>query len=177
MEWVSKALLMPFLAGWVIARGGSRLLVAALFWSTLGDIGLQVDGLFLPGMVCFGLAHLCYVTMFLRSDIVRDWAVAGVYALVWLVLIVLLWHRLGELQVPIAGYSLLLTATAVTSLWRNATAGIGGGLFLLSDTLIAFRLAEIEILYGDLLVMSTYILAQYLLAAGSTRHVVAQPQT
>jgi hypothetical protein len=66
----------------------------------------------------------------------------------------------------VAAYSLLLTGTAVTSAWYGTRTGIGGALFLIPDTLIALRLADIHVWGGALLVMITYIAAQYLLASG-----------
>lgn len=166
LEWVTKALLMPLLAAWVISRRGPRLVVAALGFSWLGDVLLQFDGLFIAGMGAFALAHVCYVTYFAGRP--RIAAVVG-YAVAWAVLMALLLPSLGALQIPIALYSLLLTATAVMSTRHSLTAAIGGGLFLLSDTLIAVRLAGIDLPLGGVLVMSTYIAAQYLLASSTSR--------
>lgn len=170
LESVTKALLMPLLAAWVAARRGPRLLVAALLLSWLGDVALEIDGLFLAGMGAFAAAHLCYVTYFVRAGALgvlrRRWAVPLVYAVVWAVLLFLLWPGLGDLRVPVACYSLLLTATAVTAAGHGLRAAAGGALFLLSDTLIALDLAGGDFPLRGLLVMSTYLAAQYLLASG-----------
>jgi uncharacterized membrane protein YhhN len=165
LQFGTKVLLIPLLALWVRARRGPGPVIAALLASAAGDVALEFDGLFIAGMGCFALAHVCYVTFFVRSCRPR-WGTAAVYGLIWAVLIVLLWSRLGDLQVPVAAYSLLLTGTAVTSSWYGMRTGIGGALFLLSDTLIALRLADVHVWGDALLVMITYIAAQYLLASG-----------
>jgi uncharacterized membrane protein YhhN len=168
VQFGTKVLLIPLLALWVWTRRGPGLVVAALVASAAGDVALEFDGLFIAGMGCFALAHVCYVTFFVRSvgPARHRWATAAIYGVLWAVLIALLWPRLGDLQVPVAAYSLLLTGTAVTSSWYGTRTGIGGALFLISDTLIALRLADIDIWGDALLVMVTYIAAQYLLASG-----------
>ncbi|GAA4225987.1 putative membrane protein YhhN [Streptosporangium album] len=52
MDSLTKALLMPLLAAWVLARRGPRPLVAALLLSWGGDVALEIDGLFLAGWPC-----------------------------------------------------------------------------------------------------------------------------
>ncbi|MEV7012917.1 lysoplasmalogenase [Streptosporangium sp. NPDC051022] len=168
---VTKALLMPLLAAWVLAQGGPRLVAAALLLSCGGDVALEIDGFFIAGMALFAGAHVCYVTYFLREGALgglrRRPVVPAVYAVVWAGLVFLLWPGLGDLRLPVAGYSLLLTATAVTAAGLGPRIGAGGALFLLSDTLIAFDLAGLPLPpMNGLVVMATYIAAQYLLASG-----------
>lgn len=158
------------------APGAPALLVPALIASTGGDVLLQLgkDPAFLAGMGSFAAAHVCYVTMFVRQGALTDrrraLVVAAAYATAWAAMIGRLWPDLGALQVPVAGYSLLLTATAVTSAGVNLRTGLGGALFLLSDTLIATKLAKWRELPGhQFWIMATYVLAQYLLASGALR--------
>ncbi|WP_460302914.1 lysoplasmalogenase [Actinocorallia aurea] len=181
-EWgvagfVTKALLMPVLAWWLWRRGGARLVVWGLLLSAGGDIALEFDGLFIVGMGFFAAAHVCYVVFFGRSfaaDGRRRWLIAGAYAVVWAVLVGVLWPGLGDLQVPVAVYSLLLTSTAVVSAVHGVRTGVGGALFLVSDSLIAFGIADRELPMHGVLVMLTYIAAQYLLASGSLRGSVGR---
>ena len=172
LEWTSKFLLVPSLLVWVAARRGPRLLLAALGFGALGDIALQFDGIFIVGMACFAAGHICYVTLFLRngawSGLRRRWYLPVGYAVVWAGLVVLLWPGLGALQIPVAAYSLLLTATAVTSAGYGWSTGVGGALFFISDGLIALRLADLpQPPMPGVWIMSTYALAQYLLASGA----------
>ncbi|WP_030924994.1 lysoplasmalogenase [Streptosporangium amethystogenes] len=171
MNSVTKALLMPLLAAWVLARRGPRLLVAALLLSWGGDVALEIDGLFLAGMALFAGAHVCYVTCLVREGALRALrrrpAIPVVYGVLWAGMVLLLWPGLGDLRLPVAVYSLLLTATAVTAAGLGPRIGAGGALFLLSDALIAFGLADLpRPPMTGLVIMTTYVAAQYLLASG-----------
>ncbi|MDT0491711.1 lysoplasmalogenase [Streptomyces griseus] len=173
---VAKPLLMPLLAGYAAVRGGPRLLVVALLFGWGGDVFLLADNdlAFLLGMGSFALGHVCYLTLFGRDrdrdgDRARASLVTAIaYVLVLAVFLVLIWSDLpAELRVPVAGYSVLLTAMA----WRAGVLGryaaAGGALFLLSDALIATGIAEWPRLPApDFWVMLTYIAAQLLLALG-----------
>ncbi|PJJ57130.1 putative membrane protein YhhN [Mumia flava] len=180
---VTKALLMPLLAAWVVSVRGPRLLVAALLLSWVGDVALEIDGAFLVGMAGFAAAHVCYITWFVRAgalDVLRRrWWIAAGGLVVWAGVLAALWAPLGEhepaLRIPIALYALLLTATAVTALAYSPLAGVGGVLFLLSDTLIALDLAHVGPSETGLAVMITYLAAQLLLATGITRANVQHP--
>ncbi|MFI5722518.1 lysoplasmalogenase [Streptomyces cyaneofuscatus] len=172
---VAKPLLMPLLAAYAAVRGGPRLLIAALLFGWGGDVFLLADNdlAFLLGMGSFAVGHVCYLTLFGRGQAqTRASLAAGIaYAVVLAVFLVLIWSDLpAELRVPVAGYSLLLTAMA----WRAGVLGryaaAGGALFLLSDALIATGIAEWPRLPApDFWVMLTYIAAQLLLALGVLR--------
>lgn len=175
LQQATKPALMPLLAAYALAKRERTpaLLTGALLASTAGDVLLQLGGQaeFLAGMGAFAAAHVCYVTLFVRrgalSDRQRSLLVAAGYGTAWAVMMSQLSPGLGELRIPVAGYSLLLTATAVTSAGLGLHSGLGGALFLLSDTLIAMRLAGWASLPGhELWIMATYILAQYLLLSG-----------
>lgn len=171
LDSVTKALLMPLLAAWVVAERGPRLLVAALLLSWGGDVALEIDGLFLAGMALFAGAHVCYVTYLVRHGALkalrRHPLIPVVYAALWAGTVLLLWPGLGDLRLPVAVYSLLLTATAATAAGLGPRLGVGGALFLLSDALIALGLADLpRPPMPGLLIMITYLAAQYLLASG-----------
>ncbi|MFJ4961928.1 YhhN-like protein [Streptomyces sp. ADI96-02] len=165
---VAKPLLMPLLAGYAAVRGAPRLLVAALLFGWGGDVLLLLDSdpAFLLGMGSFAAGHLCYLLLSGRGRAPLP-AAAG-YVLVLSVFLVLIWPDLpGELRVPLAGYSLLLTAMAWRAGALGVRAAVGGGLFLLSDALIATGIAEWPSLPAPgFWVMLTYIAAQGLLTAG-----------
>lgn len=169
---LAKPLLMPLLAGYVVARRGPRLLVAALLFGWGGDTLLMPghDLAFLLGMGSFAVGHLCYLRLFGRA---RGSVTTGIgYAVVLTGFLVLIWSDLpADLRIPLTGYSLLLTAMA----WRAGTLGrctaLGGALFLLSDALIATGIADWPQLPApDFWVMATYIAAQFLLATGVLAH-------
>jgi uncharacterized membrane protein YhhN len=177
LEWATKPLLMPLLALWLLTRNGPRLMVAGLLCSALGDVLLQFDGLFIFGMAAFAAAHVCYVTYFVRSGALaalrKKWWLPAGYLVLWAALVAWLWPGLGTLQIPVAAYSLLLFSTGATSAGFSARTGLGGLLFVLSDSLIALRIAD-EATYdrlplGGVWVMVTYLAAQFLLASGTAR--------
>ncbi|WP_051969372.1 lysoplasmalogenase [Kitasatospora azatica] len=178
VEQATKPALMPLLAAHAVsgAERLPRLLAPALLASTAGDTLLQVDAepAFLAGMGAFATAHVCYITMFAQQGALTDRRriaiTAAAYATAWAVMLSRLWPGLGTLKVPVAGYSLLLAGTAVTAAGLGLRGGLGGGLFLLSDTLIATRLAGWKQLPGhEFWIMSTYITAQYLLATAALK--------
>ncbi|MEV4447878.1 lysoplasmalogenase [Streptomyces mirabilis] len=175
---VAKPLLMPLLAAHAVVRGGPRLLVAALLCGWGGDVLLlsDADPAFLVGMASFAAGHVCYLLLFRRPDAphrpphVRGpsaW-LGGVYVLALVVTVTLLWPDLpAGLRVPVAGYSLLLTAMAAASTRLGLVAGAGGALFLLSDTLIATGVADWpQLPRPDFWIMLTYAAAQFLLVSG-----------
>lgn len=173
---LTKPVLMPVLAGWAAARGGPRPLIAALLFGWGGDVALQIGGdlAFLAGMGSFAAGHVCYLVLFVRHGAFTDRRAAIVraapYALVWMVVIALLWGGLdAPMRIPVAGYSLLLTAMAAGAAGLGPRARAGGALFLLSDTLIAAGIADWPLLPAhDFWIMLTYLAAQYLLAGALT---------
>lgn len=166
---IAKPLLMPLLVAYVVTRRAPRLLIAALLFGWGGDLALlfDADPAFLIGMGSFAAGHVCYLTLFGRR---RTGPLLGAaYAAALLSTVTLLWGDLpAELRIPVAGYSLLLTAMAYRSSALGRRAGLGGALFLLSDTLIATGVAEWpQPPRADFWVMATYVAAQYLLATGA----------
>ncbi|MFE2289249.1 lysoplasmalogenase [Streptomyces sp. NPDC059443] len=172
---VAKPLLMPLLVAHVVqaARGtgrpAPRLLIAALLFGWGGDVALLFDAgpAFLIGMGSFAGGHVCYLLLFGRRR--SRPALGAAYAVALLSTVTLLWSDLpADLRIPVAGYSLLLTAMAFRSSALGWRAGLGGALFLLSDTLIATGVAEWpQLPRPDFWIMATYVAAQYLLAMGA----------
>lgn len=165
---LAKPLLMPLLAAYAVTRGAPKLLVAALLFGWGGDVFLlsDADWAFLVGMGSFAGGHVCYLALFGRR---RTSPLLGAgYAAALVGTVALLWPDLpADLRIPVAGYSLLLTAMAYRSSALGRVAGLGGALFLLSDTLIATGVAAWPQLPApDFWVMLTYIAAQYLLTVG-----------
>ncbi|MEU1216299.1 lysoplasmalogenase [Streptomyces sp. NPDC005790] len=166
---VAKPLLMPLLAACAAARGGPRLLVAALLCGWAGDVLLMPDSeaAFLAGMGCFAVGHVCYLLLFGRAGLRPAAGLA--YAAALVAFLAFLWPGLpGDLRIPLTGYGLLLTVMA----WRAGALGryaaLGGAFFLLSDGLIATGIADRPQLPAhDFWIMLTYLAAQYLLTRGA----------
>jgi uncharacterized membrane protein YhhN len=117
------------------------------------------------------MPNLPDVVLFRRTARERNAWLLGAYTtvlVVLVVLVVLLWPGLpAGLRVPVAGYSLLLTAMAYGSTRLGPVAALGGALFMLSDTLIATGVADWpQLPKADFWIMLTYVTAQFLLVKG-----------
>lgn len=169
---ITKCLIAPLLAAWVVEQRGPRVLALALAFCFLGDLFLELDGFFIAGMAAFAAAHVCFVTFFVRRGALdalrrRVWIplallVAAIGLLAWV------WAGLDAgLRVPVLVYAVLLSTTAATALAVDLRAGLGALLFLFSDGLIAARIAERfpeDSAVGGFVVMLTYTLALFFLA-------------
>jgi uncharacterized membrane protein YhhN len=173
-----KGLLMPSLLIWVVLALGAaapRLLVVGLAFATLGDVGLEFDALFLVGMAGFFAMQVCYVLGFIGMGawprVRHNWTVAAGYLVFWVAANAVLGPRLGELRIPILIYSLALCVMATFAAGVDRRVGLGGLLLLISDMLIGVELADLGFPGRGLIVMVTYLAAQYLIATGWARRV------
>ncbi|OKI08198.1 hypothetical protein A6A06_33525 [Streptomyces sp. CB02923] len=179
---LTKPALMPVLAACVLAAGAPRLLAVGLLLGCGGDTLLQTgdDGLFLVGMGSFAAGHVCYLVLFARrgafpGGLRLSGPLAAGYAAAWLGTVALLWPDLAaDMRLPVAAYSLLLTAIAFGALRLGPWAALGGLFFLLSDTLLATGLAHWQQPpAAQFWVMLTYAAAQYGVADGVRRTYAA----
>ncbi|MEV5507349.1 lysoplasmalogenase [Streptomyces orinoci] len=176
VERATKPVLMPLLAEYVLVRGGPRLLALALLLGAVGDVLLQCEGeaAFLAGMGAFAAGHGCYLALFARQPKKNACRLAVPYGAVWALSVAALWPGLpSQLRLPVALYSLLLTAMAAGAAGAGPRAAAGGALFLLSDGLIAGGLAGWpQARVPQFWVMVTYLAAQLLLVEG----LLARPE-
>ena len=177
LERILKGLLMPALLVCVLVQGDARRyrwLVLGLVFATVGDIAIDVT--LEAGLVGFLVMQACYIVGFVRLGAAQAasarWAALG-YALVWASANLVLGPSLGELRVPVLVYSAALCTMAAFGAGVNARVGIGAALFLISDTLIACGVADVDFAGRSALVMPTYLAGQYLIATGWLRRVRA----
>ncbi|WP_117213720.1 lysoplasmalogenase [Allorhizocola rhizosphaerae] len=172
LEWATKPLLMPVLALWVWRNGGKRGVVAGLLLSAGGDIALlRGDSTvwFIAGMVLFLGAHVCYIATFVQSGARVRPAAALAYAALFGAALVWLWKPLGAMAIPVTVYGLVLAGMATLAAGMGWRVALGGGLFFVSDLLIAIRVAQAATIAGpQIWVMLTYLAAQLLIALGTT---------
>ncbi|MEU5220539.1 lysoplasmalogenase [Streptomyces sp. NPDC020807] len=176
---LAKPLLMTLLAAYAATRGAPKLLTAALLFGWGGDVLLLLDAdwAFLVGMGSFAAGHVCYLALFGRRSTSTFLGLVYLGALTT-TLASLVPDLPSDLRIPVAGYSLLLAATACKSSSLGRLAGLGGALFLLSDTLIATGIAGWpQLPVPDFWVMLTYIGAQYLLTTGVLRAMYGERRT
>jgi uncharacterized membrane protein YhhN len=177
---ISKRLLMPVLILAVVIACFRRreqplvLITIALLVSWAGDIfiGMPGDIGFLIGLGCFFLAHVTYLVLFLGRLRLRrvPWLAVG-FVVWWVALLAVLAPSLGALLVPVAIYGLVLGATAAVSLACTGWVAAGGILFLVSDTILAFKFfyPGFSLWEADFVIMLLYVAAQGFIAFGATR--------
>lgn len=160
-----------------------RWLLAALVCSLVGDVCLMLNGFFIPGLVAFLCAHLCYIRLFCLDApwlprrtplLVCGLLAVGVYSY--------LWHHLpAELRLPVAAYVLVIALMAAQAIGRASllrTTGsrcvaAGAALFMLSDTLLAIDRFAQPLAWSALGVLSTYYAAQWLIVHGMLQQRLA----
>lgn len=155
------------------------LVLAGLVLSLAGDIALlwPAQG-FLPGLVAFLLAHLCYIAAFTRGvrfaarPLALVFYAAAAAAVLWQ-----LWpHVPGALRGPVLAYVVALAAMASQAavVWLAARGGaaqsrarvlaIGGALFLCSDALLAINKFASPLPAASLWILASYWSAQWCIA-------------
>lgn len=192
LSMLSKPLLMPLLAIWLATETRHvegnvflrRAIFAALIFSTLGDVFLMFPGgmFFLLGLGSFLIAHICYIAAFrslarFDNGYLRQnpwWALpflAFACLLLWG-----LWEGIPvEMKIPVATYAGIISimALSVVNLKGKEEPAIfwllysGAVLFLISDSSLAVEKFGQGFYGSRLLVMLTYLGAQFLLVKGA----------
>lgn len=150
------------LAGLGLSLGGD----VALLWPQQG---------FLPGLVSFLLAHLCYLVAFTRTQrLAARLGPFAAYAAIAAAVLAALWPGVpAALRVPVLAYVLCLAGMAAQTavLWRcdpgNPAArrlALGGALFLASDALLATNRFALPLPMASLWILLPYWTAQACIA-------------
>lgn len=173
IAWQSRPAAQPFYR---------RAVLAGMALSCLGDIALMLPmDAFVPGLVAFLLAHLCYIAAF-RAGLRAGRGLLGAFVLLAAfaaINVAGLWPHLPlPMRVPVLAYVVVLALMAVLALARNwkrpqpdaleansARWAAGGAvLFVVSDSLLAWDRFGGGLPLASLLVLSTYYAAQYAIA-------------
>lgn len=187
---ISKPLLMPILAAFILSFGNLRsknALLIALFAAWLGDVFLLLNHIgkgdfFLYGLASFALTQTIYFVLFATLRKGQFWNTINPLIFLGLIYGFLLWymsHKVSiSLLVAIALYGILISLM-VYQAWLLSVFDkkyrlilYGAILFYVSDLTIALsRLAglELEWIKPGVFIMSTYILAQALIIMGLSR--------
>lgn len=159
-----------------------RAVLAGILLSCVGDIALMLPiDAFVPGLVAFLLAHVCYIVAF-RAGLRAGRGLVGASVLLgaFATLNVLgLWPYLPvPMRIPVLAYVVVLASMAVLALaraWARPQAAApepcsarwaatGAVLFVASDSLLAWDRFAGGLPLASLLVLSTYYAAQYAIA-------------
>jgi alkylglycerol monooxygenase len=169
---VLKPCVMALAIVFVMQRGRMQwLLIAALAFSMIGDILLPER--FIPGLVSFLVAHLCYIALF-KQD--APWftsrkALACTLGAAALMYAVLFPNLAPVLKVAVACYAIVIACMAAQAIGRatvlrdsNAiTVAVGVVIFMLSDSILAINKFAIPLPMADFVVLATYYAAQILI--------------
>jgi uncharacterized membrane protein YhhN len=191
--YICKPLLMPSLMLWLYEHSNgqpteiSKKWLLGLAFSTIGDVVLMFakgpsgPGLFMVGLGAFLIAHLCYIQalwaisgkklLFLRQKpiIMAFPAIYYVFLMLWI-----LPNIPNSMIGPVMVYGVVICTMllGVTNLYGFTKMKsfqwlcFGAILFILSDSLIAVNKFVSPIPLSGLLIMSTYIVGQWMLAKG-----------
>lgn len=161
-------------AGWLRERRPfDLLLIAALLLCLAGDVFLMLPGQFIPGLVSFLLAHLCYLALFQRGQrwFASGTALAGTLAAAGVMYAILFPHLAPVLKVAVAAYALVIALMAAQAIGRatvlrdpaSVGVAVGAVFFMLSDALLAINRFAQPLPMAQLLVLGTYYVAQVLI--------------
>lgn len=163
-------------------RTYARALLLGMAFSCIGDIALMLPfDAFVPGLIAFLLAHVCYIVAFRAGfragqGLLFSAALLAVFAGINLAG---LWPLLpNDLRIPVVVYVVVLALMATLALaraWTNNAAtpsaptsarwaAIGAVLFVISDSVLAWDRFGGGLPAATLCVLSTYYAAQYCIA-------------
>ncbi|WP_426091676.1 lysoplasmalogenase [Flavobacterium sp. DSR3-2] len=188
IAWFLKPFLLPFLLLAVYFQerfSTKKILLTALTLSWVGDIILMFadkgELYFIAGLIAFLLSHISYIILFskqlkiyLKKSKIIFWVGVTAIAFYLIVIMLILLPSLGDLKIPVFVYALTISIMLLFALkgflnWQkpaNSYILIGAIVFVASDSLLAFDKFYAPLQYSSLLIMATYLLAQYLIVIG-----------
>jgi len=186
----TKPLIIPLMIGLYIVSIDQRrswwrdATVLGLICSWAGDILLQVDGMFIPGLCSFLLAHIFYIKFFVstKSDTKSFFKLRPVMLIAVLAYLIelmhMLWPTLGPLKIPVLAYGITISIMMSAALWQyqkleDRTAIlfiIGAFFFIVSDSILAVNKFRSPFEKAGVYTMTTYIIAQLLIVVGAIRY-------
>ena len=161
----------------VNAKRVNKLLITGLFFSFLGDVLLLGTGdlYFILGLLFFLIAHVFYIIMvvkLLKSTKLSQVLIASIpYLFIFYFLLSILYSGLGDMKIPVIVYAITITVLGISSLslfLQNKTKThlvlvFGVLIFIISDSVLALNMFYKEQAIYPLLIISTYVIAQYLI--------------
>jgi uncharacterized membrane protein YhhN len=184
-----KALIMPllmilFLQNLNLSGSPLNLLMfAGIIFSWAGDVILEFSkvtaNIFVAGLICFLLAHIMYLTVFIttpgKNSIsgYRLWLLLPVM-IYGIALVTFLYGDLAQMKLPVIIYAIVILSMLSGAINRKEKVNrrsywlvlAGAILFVISDSAIAVNKFSLPFESSGIVIMSTYILAQYLIVTG-----------
>jgi len=187
----SKPLIVMSLMAWLYSSTNlkgrfHKRIFTGLIFALAGDVLLMLQAgrptFFIYGLIAFLLCHIFYIRAFTldhRSNPKHRtpyflWIV-GVFAIFCSGLFFYLQPKLGVMQFPVLMYAIIITVMALMAVNRYGKVNIfsfklilyGALFFLLSDSVLAINKFTQTIPQGGVLIMATYMIAQYLIVYGT----------
>lgn len=156
---------------------------AGLFFSWAGDVILefsQTNGnMFIFGLACFLLAHIMYFTVFIITPGNNCILTNRIYLLIPVIvygigLVFYLYDDLNNMRLPVIIYAIVILSMLTGAINRKEKVKkvsyylvlAGAILFVISDSAIAVDKFSFHFESSHIVIMSTYIVAQYLIVVG-----------
>jgi len=182
----TKSLIIPFLTLYFVSVSPKSrsfyVFLVALILAWLGDVFLLFSGkeFFLLGLVSFLVMQVIYSILFFRD--MQSNNIKMILSIFLLGLFSIgfnnyLWPFTSEIRIPVIVYSIAIAVMAFAGINRDQQlAGykqifIGVILFVISDTVLAVNNFADGFWKGGFIVMLTYILAQYFIVEGYSKHL------
>ncbi len=169
-RFFTKTILIPLLMLIYFSESKfiNKIFVSGLVFSFLGDLFLLFNWGFLPGLGSFLLAHVLYIICFSKLSRKKPSVLLIFVLFIYLIgLLYILFPHLNEMKIPVIIYGIVITTMLYFSVkTQNKYLIFGALLFVISDSLLAVNLFINETKILSLLVMITYVLAQFLLVKG-----------
>ena len=151
-----------------------QVIIAGLVFSLVGDILLMLpQDRFIPGLVSFLAAHIFYIAAFMNeSNRALSFYELIPFVIYGILMLRLLWSHLGKMKMPVILYmiAILIMGWVAASRWLlTGQAGswqafVGAILFIASDSVFALERFKGRFRSAQLLILSTYFAAQWLIA-------------
>lgn len=147
-----------------------RLILIGLCFCMLGDAFIAVS--FIAGLGAFLVGHVFYVTGFMKQSRMKKWSIRAavpiaLYSFIigWQLISSLLAGGNDPLVIPVITYMLVISLMALSAIMTGNKWAIAGSLlFVLSDTILSWNMFVSNIPISDVLIMTTYYSAQFLIA-------------
>ncbi len=202
LHWVCKPLILLSLSVFFYQQMRAQYnrlaayIQVGLLFSLAGDVFLLFDGngplFFMLGLIAFLLAHMAYILAY-RLSVQSDPHPSVFRKKPWLcvpfllygaVLYGWLFPHLGDLQLPVLLYTLVLLGMGVFALNRYQRTPslsfrlvlMGALLFIVSDSVLAIDKFVSPFPWAGVVVMATYSLAQYLIVLGMLMQMKLETQ-
>jgi len=159
------------------------MMLAGLFFSWAGDVILEFSdnnsNFFIIGLVCFLLTHLLYFIVFFITPGKNSILSNRIYFLIpviiyGVILVSYLYAGLAEMKLPVILYAIIILTMLTAAINRKDKVNkvsfylvlAGAILFVISDSSIAITKFSHPFKSSVIVIMSTYVVAQYLIVIG-----------